>query len=215
MGNLEVTTNTGNKHEGRGASGHGYPHFLWHATFEPALAPDISSVTLSGTTDTAAINALIQLPHWPPARYDAPTRAVTTAPALATLRLDRAGRPLPDRVVALSADLGLIAGVRRALTSLYCWPSWFLMTLEAAGDQLSVMPRAVHKESWDIEDDRGNHYAGGWIGGWSGQDNGAHIAFTPQLDPQARELRVSFTDPFGRAGRLTTVVAVPDGEQRG
>jgi hypothetical protein len=63
-----------------------------------------------------------------------------------------------------------------------------------------------------MEDDQGNRYLGHWIGGWSGQDNGAHIGFAPGLDPDARQVRVSFTDPFGRAGQLTTTVAVPNGE---
>jgi hypothetical protein len=110
--------------------------------------------------------------------------------------------------VALGADLGVIAGIRRALTSVYCWPSWFVMTIEAAGDQFSRTPRAVLDQSWEIEDDRNNHYEGRCIGTWSGQHDGAHIAFGPGLDPVASEVRVSFTDPFGRAGRLTTTVAV-------
>lgn len=212
LGKLVAITDTGSRHQSGGSGGHGHPRFMWHTRFESGLSPATSSLTLSGATGTEAIQTLIQLPQWPPARFDAPTHTMAAAALPATLRLDRAGRTLPDRVVPLSADLGVIAGIRRALTSLYCWPSWFLMTVEAAGAPLPVTPGVVHKRSWEMEDDQGNRYLGHWIGGWSGQDNGAHIGFAPGLDPEARQVRVSFTDPFGRAGQLNTTVAVPNGE---
>jgi hypothetical protein len=60
-----------------------------------------------------------------------------------------------------------------------------------------------------MEDDRGNGYAGMDTGCWYGPDYSAHIAFAPGLDPQARELRLSFSDPLG-AGHLTAVLAVPE-----
>jgi hypothetical protein len=112
-------------------------------------------------------------------------------------------------VVALSADLGVIAQVRRALTVLYCWPAWFLLTIEAPVFPVPVTQRPGHAQAWEMEDDRGNRYLGMNTGGWSGPDNGAHIAFTPGLDPRARQLRLAFPDPFGGAGSLTAVVSVP------
>lgn len=203
MAQLEATTDVGSVHRGAGAGG-----LLWHVTFEPALPAEIGAVTLSGPTDTA-VPAPVRLPHWPPARYDAFAQTVKTAPRPGTPRHHEADRPLPDRVIALSADLGVTAGVHRAITSLYCWSSWFLMTIEATGDHLSVEPQVVSTHSWEMEDDRRNQYVGAWTGGWSGRDYGAHIAFTPGLDTQARSLQLFFTDPFGRTGDLTTIVEVP------
>jgi hypothetical protein len=46
-------------------------------------------------------------------------------------------------------------------------------------------------------------------GGWTGRDNGAHVAFAPRLHSQAGELRLSLVDPFDRAGQFTAVVAMP------
>jgi hypothetical protein len=213
MNRLEATTDTGSVHQSGGGGGHGHPRFLWHVTFEPALPTDIGALTVSSTTDTGAITTRLQLPHWPPPRHDALTEAAPSTQIHAPRRPDQTGEPLPDRVIPLSADLGVTAGVRRALTSLYCWPSWFLMTVEAGGDPLPIKPEAVQAHSWEMEDDRGNEYLGAWTGGWSGRDNGAHIAFAPGLDPEAGQLRLSFTDPFGRAGRLTTRVTIPNGQQ--
>lgn len=208
---VEITTDAGTKHRGEGAGGHGHPRFLWHTRFEPALPPGITTLTLSATAfmDAAAITALIRLPHWPPSRHEAVAR-VATRPTRGRPRLDQVGSALPDRVVALSADLGVIADVRRALTVLYCWPTWFLLTIEAPTDALPVTQRAVFEHAWEMEDDRGNTYVGMDTGGWSGRDSGAHVAFAPGLDSQARELRLSFPDPFGRAGQLTAVVAMPE-----
>ena len=62
-----------------------------------------------------------------------------------------------------------------------------------------------------MSDDIGSWYVGQWIGGWAGRDAGAHIGFMPALDPGARQLQVSFMDPVGEAGPLTTVVAMPNG----
>jgi hypothetical protein len=215
MNRLDATTDTGSVHQNGGGGGHGHPRFLWHLTFTPTLASRVGELNLSGTTANGAIATRLQLPHWPPVRHHAPTEEATSAPRRATRRPDQSGQPLPDRVVPISADLGVIAGVRRALTSLYCWSTWFLMTVEAAGDPLPIKPGAIHEHSWEMEDDRGNEYLGARIGGWSGSDNGVHVAFAPGLDPEARQLRLSFTDPFGRATRLTTLVTMPTRPRNG
>jgi hypothetical protein len=84
-----------------------------------------------------------------------------------------------------------------------------VLTIEAPGGPLPVRERAAFDYAWVLDDDRGNRYTGMDTGGWSGPNNGAHVAFAPRLDPQARELRLSFFDPFGRAGHLTALVPVP------
>jgi hypothetical protein len=207
---VEITTDVGSHHRGPGLGGHGHPRLLWHATFEPALPPAVATLTFTGTAvaDGAANTSPIRLPHWPPTRHAAPAQE-TTRHTRASPPVDRAGAALPDRVVALSADLGIIARIRRALTVMYCWPAWFLVTIEAPDLPMPVMPRPRHDQAWEIEDDRGNRYLGMNTGGWNGPDNGAHIAFTPGLDPRARQLRLAFPDPFGQAGSLTAAVAVP------
>lgn len=207
---LEATTDAGSVHHGGGSGGHGVPRFLWHLTFTPALPPDVRTLTLSGRIETGGITTRLELPHWPPTRYDALAEATTSPPSRAPRRPAQTGESLPDRVVALSADLGSVAGARCALTSLSCWPSWFMLTVEAVGAALRMHPRESQAHSWEMEDDRGNEYLGAWTGGWSGADSGSHIAFGPGLDPDARQLRLSFTNPFGQAGGLTTVVTVPD-----
>jgi hypothetical protein len=166
-------------------------------------------LTLAAATDTTPIAATIRVPQWPPVRHEAVAREAPT-PVSSRPRVDRVGSALPDRVVALGADLGLIADARRALSFLYCWPSWFLLTIEATATDspLPSAPRANLERAWEMEDDWGNVYAGMETGAWSGQDNGAHVAFAPGLDRRARELRLSFPDPFGR-GQLNAVVAVP------
>jgi hypothetical protein len=211
INDVEITTDTGTKHHSHGLGGHGYPRFLWQAAFEPALPPGVSVLTLSARAraDSAVVTALIRLPRWPPTRREAVTRE-TTGRAQGRPSVDGVGSPLPDRVVALSADLGVIAQVRRALTVLYCWPAWFLLTIEAPGGPTRATQRSDLERAWAMEDDRGNRYLGMDSGGWSGPDNGAHIAFAPGLDPLARELRLSFPDPFGEAGWLTAVVTVPN-----
>jgi hypothetical protein len=209
LSSLVATTDTGSLHQGGGGGGHGHPRFLWHVTFEPALPSDIGALTLSDGTAETAVTTRLELAQWPPPRYDATTETSPAAPARAPRRPDEAGEPLPDRVIPLSADLGVVAGVRRALTSLYCWPSWFLMTVEAVGEARQIKPAVIHAQSWEMEDDRGNEYVGAWSGGWSGRDNGVHVAFGPGLDPNARQLRLAFTDPFSQTGRLAAQVTVP------
>jgi hypothetical protein len=211
MRDVEMTTDVDSKHHSPGLGGHGHPRFLWHAAFEPALPPGVSALTLSARAvpDRAAVTALIRLPYWPPTRHEAVARE-TTGPTRGRPPVDRAGAALPDRVVALSADLGVIAQVRRALTVLYCWPAWFLLTIEAPGGPMRATQGSIFERAWEMEDDRGNRYLGMDTGGWRGPDHGAHIAFAPGLDPLARELRLSFPDPFGQAGPLTAVVSVPN-----
>jgi hypothetical protein len=210
MRDVEITTDIGSTHHSPGLGGHGHPRFLWQAAFEPALVPGVRALTLSARAiaDGAAVTALIRLPPWPPVRHDAVARE-TVGPTPGRPTVDAAGSALPDRVVTLSADLGVIAQVRRALTVLYCWPTWFLLTIEAPGGPLQATQRWSVEAGWEGEDDRGNRYLGMTIGGWSGPDHGAHIALAPGLDPLARELRLFFPDPFGWAGPLTAVVSVP------
>lgn len=206
-----ITTDAGSEHRSMGIGGHGHPRFLWNARFEPALPAGISELVLSAATEAAPVTATIRLPRWPPVRHEAGARAAS-APTGARPPVDRGGPPLPDRVVALGADLGVVADGRRALTLLYCWRSWFLLTVEATpgDDPPAAGRRELVDRAWEMEDDRGNVYAGMDTGGWGGPDVGAHIAFAPGLDPQARELRLSFPDPLGRAGHLTAVVGVPE-----
>jgi hypothetical protein len=142
MNRLEATTDTGSVHHSGGGGGHGYPRFLWHPTFTPTLGSNVGALNLSGTTANGAIATRLQLPHWPPARHHAPTEEATTAPRRATRPPHQPGKPLPDRVVPVSADLGVIAGIRRAITSLYCWSSLFLMTVEGAGDPTANQARS-------------------------------------------------------------------------
>lgn len=211
MRDVEITTDVGSHHRAPGLGGHGHPRFLWHAAFEPALPPGVATLTLTGkvVADSAAtITSPIRLPQWPPTRHAAPARE-TTGLTRASPPVDRAGAILPDWVVAPSADLGIIAHIRRALTVMYCWPTWFLLTIEAPVFQMPVTPQPRHERAWEIEDDRGNRCLGMNTGGWSGPDNGAHIAFTPGLDPRARQLRLAFPDPFGHAGSLTAAVTMP------
>ena len=211
IGEVEITTDTGSTHHGSGAGGHGHPRFLWRTRFRPALPTGVTTLALSAKamTDGATVTALIRLPHGPPTPHEAACR-VTTFPSRARPSIDRGGSDLPDRVVALGVDLGVIADVRRVLTVLYCWPAWFLLTIEAAGGPFPVRPPSPFEQAWEMADDRGTTYLGGYTGGWSGRDNGAHIAFAPGLDPQARELRLTFPDPFGRVSQLTAVAVVPE-----
>lgn len=210
MRDVEITTDVGSRHYSLGLGGHGHPRFLWHAAFEPALPPGVSALTLSATAmpDGAAVIALIPLPYCPPARREAVARE-TTGPTQRKTTVDRAGSALPDQVVALSTDLGVVAQVRRALTVMYRWPAWFLLTVETPGAPMRKPQRSAFEQAWEMEDDRGNRYLGMSTGGWSGPDSGAHIAFAPGLDPLARELRLSFPDPFGQVRSLTAVVSVP------
>jgi hypothetical protein len=210
MRDVEITTDIGSKHYSPGLGGHGHPRFLWHAAFEPAFPPGVSALTLSATAmpDGAAVTALIPLPHWPPTRREAVARE-TTGPTQGRTTVDRVGSPLPDQVIALNTDLGVVAQVRRALTVMYRWPAWFLLTVEARGFPMQETKRSASEQAWEMDDDRGNRYLGMDTGGWSGPDSGAHIAFAPGLDPLARELRLSFPDPFGQVGSLTAVVSVP------
>jgi hypothetical protein len=59
---------------------------------EPAFPAGIITLTLSATatTDTAAITALIRLPHWPPTRHEAVARGATR-PTRGRPRVDRVG----------------------------------------------------------------------------------------------------------------------------
>lgn len=113
----------GTKHRGGGAGGHGHPRFLWHTRFEPALPAGITTLTLSATAfmDAAAITALIRLPHWPPSGHEAVAR-VATRPTRGRPRFDQVGSALPDRVVALSADLGDPFGRAGQLTAVVAMP---------------------------------------------------------------------------------------------
>jgi len=210
MREVEITTDIGSTHHGSGGGGHGHPRFLWHTLFRPALPTGARTLTLAARTmsERAAVAALIPVPHGP-TRQEATCRETTFAPR-ARPSIDRAGSAVPDRVVALGADLGVVADVRRVLTVLYCWPAWFLLTIEAPGGPFRSGSRRRFEQAWELADDRANTYAGVYTGGWSGRENGAHIAFAPGLDPQARELRLSFPDPFGRVSQLTAVAIVPE-----
>lgn len=166
MRDVELVTDVGSKHHSPGSGGHGHPRFLWHMTFEPALPARVRTLTLSAMVapGAATVTVLIRLPRWPPSRCEAVARTAT-GPMRPRPHLERAGSALPDRVVALSADLGVAADVRRALTMLYCWPSWFLLTVEAPGGPLPVTQRTAVDHAWEMEDDRGNTYAGMDTGG--------------------------------------------------
>jgi hypothetical protein len=85
------------------------------------------ALSAKAMTDGATVTALIRLPHGPPTPHEAACR-VTTFPSRARPSIDRGGSDLPDRVVALGADLGVIADVRRVLTVSYCWPSSFFLS---------------------------------------------------------------------------------------
>jgi hypothetical protein len=76
--------------------------------------------------------------------------------------------------------------------------SWSPFHLQLSG------PRIV----WWAEDDRGNSYLGS-PNGWSSSDDQAHgtIAFSPNLDPRATELRLLPTGMTERA--VITVTALP------
>jgi hypothetical protein len=206
----DAVTDLGTRHEGGGGGGHGHPRFLWHAPFTPALPAEARSLTVSGIADGTAFTTVIGLPGWPPATHAALTQAVTTnGAAPGSDRPDEAGTPLPDRVVALSTDLGIVGDVRRVLTTLYCWPGWFLLAIEASGAVVPQQPPDLVPAVWEMHDDQGNRYRGRWRGGWGGADTGAHVAFAPGLDPHARELRLSFPDPFTPSAHLTTLLPLP------
>jgi hypothetical protein len=111
--------------------------------------------------------------------------------------------------VALNADLGIVADVHRVLRTLYCRPSWLLLTIEATGAIVPREPPALIPAPWEMHDDQRNHYVGRWSGGWGGADTGAHIAFGPGLDPRAHQLHLTFADPFTPSLQLTSVIAVP------
>jgi hypothetical protein len=207
---LDAVTDTGTRHEGHGSGGHGHPRFLWHATFVPELPLGTRSLTLSGSRESAAFTSAVEFPAWPPETHDVPSQLVTAdRPDSAHPYPDRPGEPLPDRVMALNVDLGVVADVRRVLTTLYCWPGWFLLTVEATGAVVERLPPGSTTAPWELRDDRGTHYVGRWIGGWGNGDSGAHVAFNPGLDPNARRLQLSFTDPFTDSGQFTTTIPVP------
>jgi hypothetical protein len=205
----DATSDTEDRHRSRGGGGHGHPRFFWETTFDGALSAAARSLTLSIATGDETIDAVVPLPNWPPGRTDAPARVTTDTTSDAPTLVDRGGTTLPDRVIAISADLGVLGGIRRAMTSLYCWPSWFMVTLEARGSIPASCGPMTQLTAWSVEDDRGNRYAGRWTGGWSGRHGGAHGTFTPQLDPMAQRLHVEFDDPFGDAGKLCADVALP------
>jgi hypothetical protein len=112
------------------------------------------------------------------------------------------------RSIALSADLGNLAGADIALCSLNSWSTWFELTLAAQGDDLADRqgPRLVGR--WDIEDDRGNSYTGVTTSSSSGASRLAYATCAPALDPRAQALTITFPDPFDHAGIINTTIAL-------
>lgn len=203
--NIAISTDVGTVHTSDSRGGHGHPRTLWHISFTPTLPAETRALTLSAVTDDAEVSTTIPLPRWPAAVIDA---SASPAPpddgSIHVLHDD--GPAAPSHVVPLCADMGVDGDIRRVATHLYCWPSWFMLTVEAAGDHIPMTRESPFNRPWYLEDDRGRRYHGAMRGGWSGADTGVHVVCAPGLDPLARELRLTFTDPFGRSGRLSAVV---------
>lgn len=142
---------------------------------------------------------------------DPPAASGDRCPACRAARhgLDRAVRepevPRPS-VVTISADLGNLAGAHVAVCSLDAWPTWFALTLGGRGDTLANGPGPDLGGRWDIEDDRGNRYAGITTSSFAGASCLASATCAPALDPRARALTLTFPDPFGDAGIVHTTV---------
>lgn len=82
-------------------------------------------MTLTVSRQGATWTDVVELAAWPPDTHAAPTKPVSLDRAVAANpHPDTPGEPLPDHAVALNVDLGVVADVRRVLTSLYCWPDW-------------------------------------------------------------------------------------------
>jgi hypothetical protein len=102
---------------------------------------------------------------------------------------------LPERVVAVAADLGDLFGSRIVAPSLVVWPTWFDMAVTggATGPWAQVLGSPRRGLRWTASDDRGGHYVGTITGSHSGLGLCTHhLSFAPTLDPDATALTVLF-----------------------
>lgn len=121
----------------------------------------------------------------------------------------------PDRVLAVSADLGRPFGSHLLVSSVEVWPTWF--DLRLSGDHNGPWRNHVFSGSrgmlWSAEDDRGGRYVGAKKGGSSDPNLcNVDLMFTPTLDPEARALTLVFPASFGDGTVLRTTIDLPPPE---
>jgi hypothetical protein len=116
-------------------------------------------------------------------------------------------RVVPERVIALGAEIGDLFGSRIVMPSLVVWPTWFDLTVtgESSGPWAQVLGSPHRAARWTATDDRGHDYVGTISGSHSGLGLCTHnLTFAPALDPDATSLIVAFPASFdGRRARAT------------
>jgi hypothetical protein len=104
-------------------------------------------------------------------------------------------RAVPERVLALAAELGELAGSRIVVPSLVVWPTWFDVTVtgDASGPWAEVLGSPHRAARWIATDDQAHDYVGTIAGSHSGLGLCTHeLSFTPTLDPNATRLTLVF-----------------------
>ena len=117
--------------------------------------------------------------------------------------------PVPERVVALGAELCPLFGARLVVPALVVWPGWFDLTVVgerrgAWGDTLLAAP--VGGSRWAAVDDRGRHYDGAATGaGSDGRLVHRDLSFAPALAPDARTLTLLVPISYDGWARRVTI----------
>jgi hypothetical protein len=89
-------------------------------------------------------------------------------------------------------------------------PKWFAVHIGGGGAlaglvDLDEPSTRLLRHGWSAVDDRGARYAGSGCSTHSGFPWTATATLTPTLDPEARQLTVTFPFPFG-SGRVTATI---------
>jgi hypothetical protein len=214
-----VATDLGSTHtfHGGGAGSHS-----WAYRFVPSLPAGAQELRIFVDPERTQFEVGGELPREPALTIALPAAPLTVRRAAAVLdpaatppRLgfmgDLDGSPVrPTRVIPVSTAL-VGAGERDlCVLNIDVRSEWFAVHV-GGGGPLSVgddgQETAVRllKYNWSGTDDRGGHYAGSVCSSHSGFPWTMTATLAPALDPEARDLTLTFPYPFG-SGVVTATV---------